>query len=149
MLTDIQFWLEPIISSTPTVHAHSGFIRAFNAVFSDIEKVLIKDDMHNKKIFITGHSLGAALASLLTYRLIKEHKLSPILYTYACPPMGDKRFSKFFESLQSYTIINNGDVVSDAANELLAKFSIIGPWVGLYKPMQVINLLVQRLLDTK
>ena len=54
------------------VKVHGGFKDAFEAVYESIKETL-QPNLHGKKIVMTGHSLGGALASLLTYRLSLEH----------------------------------------------------------------------------
>ncbi|KAF7722571.1 hypothetical protein EC973_002961 [Apophysomyces ossiformis] len=78
------------------------------------------------KLWITGHSLGAALSTLLFARLLKhgkddlEHCELQDCYTFGSPAVGDNDFASMFASLhQSYDnnkptmwrVINNKDVV--------------------------------------
>ena len=129
IITDLLFKRKKIISSAQE-YAHGGFVTALNSVYQSIN-TSIAQDLGNKKLIITGHSLGGALASLLTFRLSKEYRDSqPVLYVYGCPPVGDKSFSMFFEGKPSYVITIQGDPISTG---LLVT---TGPWVGLYKPME-------------
>ncbi|XP_011407804.1 PREDICTED: uncharacterized protein LOC105315013, partial [Amphimedon queenslandica] len=111
-------------------YAHGGFVNALNSVYRSIE-TSIADDLGNKRLVITGHSLGGALASLLTFNLSVEYRDSePVLYVYGCPPVGDENLSAFFEGKPSYVITIQGDPVSTGT------LVTIGPWAGLYKPME-------------
>lgn len=72
------------------------------------------------EIYITGHSLGAALATLAAshlHALAKAKNLNPSLYLYtiASPRVGDQTFAHPFKNpqipLQSYRIINSEDLI--------------------------------------
>ncbi len=130
VITDFKFFSDPI-DSDRDVKAHRGFIKAYKSVFSSVERK-IKPHLGKKKLYITGHSLGAALASLTTYSItLKYANVKPIQYVYGCPPVGDITFAKSFEKLDSNTITLEGDLVSDG---LLVSG---GEWVNLYKPVEV------------
>ena len=53
------------------------------------------------------------------------------MYVYGCPPTCDKKFSDYFHALSSYVITIDGDIISSG------HFTTLGPWVGLYKPLEV------------
>lgn len=88
----------------------SGF---FNKYFLDKEK------SSETEIFITGHSLGAGLATLAALHIAKlaeRHKVNPSiqLYTFASPRVGDEIFARHFddfEKISSYRIINSEDLI--------------------------------------
>lgn len=66
------------------------------------------------QIFVAGHSLGGALATLAALHIYKEKasKLpSPILYTFASPRVGDQKFAQNFNNLECYRIANSEDIV--------------------------------------
>uniref|UniRef100_A0A1X7TD99 Fungal lipase-type domain-containing protein n=1 Tax=Amphimedon queenslandica TaxID=400682 RepID=A0A1X7TD99_AMPQE len=110
-VTDLSFIQKKIIS-TSREYAHGGFVNALNSVYQSIETSIARD-LGNKRLVITGHSLGGALASLLTFRLsVKYRNSQPVLYVYGCPPVGDENFSAFFEGKPSYVITIQGDPVS-------------------------------------
>lgn len=135
VVTDLSFVRKKIIPKERE-YAHGGFVDALDSVYGRIERH-VKQQWKGKKLFITGHSLGGALASLLAYRLSVKHTMKdsePILYAFGCPPVGDHKFSVFFKGLPSYIITNDGDPISTGA--LLT----LGPWVGLFKPMDVFYL---------
>ena len=69
-----------------------------------------------RSLFITGHSLGAGIAAILTARLVQQ-KDEPVngLYVYGMPRTGDKEFAKNFnDTFGEYTFrfVNNNDVVT-------------------------------------
>lgn len=80
-------------------------------------KNLCPPNTEKAKIYVTGHSLGGALATLATAhikRLIDEGNISahyPILYSFASPRVGDVEFAKAFEKIECYRIANSEDLV--------------------------------------
>ncbi|CAD5205628.1 unnamed protein product [Bursaphelenchus okinawaensis] len=68
------------------------------------------------KIWITGHSLGGAMASVCAAEIAYTHPSYAtriMLYTYGQPRTGDQAFAEFIDRhiKQSYRIINNRDIV--------------------------------------
>jgi len=78
-----------------------------------IESEQINND---SQIFVTGHSLGAGLATLAAlhiHKLAERKKVKPSiqLYTFASPRVGDEDFARHFNDIQSYRIINSEDLI--------------------------------------
>jgi|GEM_PF-3942299 hypothetical protein len=82
---------------------------------SNIE-TLIQNTFANKvsdsiRIFVSGHSLGAALATLAARHLVAI-ELKPILYTYASPRVGNHNFIQpLSDNINCYRIANSEDIV--------------------------------------
>ena len=82
-----------------------------------IDKLFEIDKINNdSQIFITGHSLGAGLATLAAlhiHKLAERKKIKPSikLYTFASPRVGDENFAKHFNDIQSYRVINSEDLI--------------------------------------
>jgi len=73
---------------------------AIRTKVGEIKKKIPLDPAFNGKIplYVTGHSLGAALASLFYTRLRKGHDLDDVCdvrdtYVYGCPGVGDTDFA--------------------------------------------------------
>ena len=115
MVTNFKFVPEPIIpKSSDSPKGHLGFIGSLNSVYDSIVAHL-KPAFGKKRLIFTGHSLGAALASLFVYRLTKDHeelKSSITLMTFACPPTGNKEFREHFNDIDSNSITIQGDFFS-------------------------------------
>lgn len=86
---------------------HPGFFEAFSSVQQDIQAVL--DNHGGTPFYITGHSLGAALAVVATRYL--THPKSAATYTYGCPRVADEAFFNEFK-VPVYRVVNGADVVA-------------------------------------
>ncbi|HIJ85827.1 MAG: lipase class 3 [Magnetococcales bacterium] len=113
-LTDAQI----TFASYLNVHVHHGFSHALSLIFEDVLKFLdsLRMDPHPRTYWFTGHSLGAALATLMATRLCLEKKW-PVngVYTYGSPRVGDGDFARMYNShlLQvTFRHVNNNDVVT-------------------------------------
>jgi hypothetical protein len=95
---------------------HSGFTDIYSSARSEIISALASLPP-GKTLYITGHSLGAALATLCAVDVAANTAFtSPILYTYGSPRVGDPAFKKAFTSYvrSSYRIANTFDAVTFA-----------------------------------
>ena len=79
-----------------------------------VEQTLTKEFIADRKIYIAGHSLGAALATLTAAHVKLLHKQADVyLYTSASPRVGDADFEEYFltENIKSFRIYNQLDWV--------------------------------------
>ncbi|MDE2118276.1 MAG: lipase family protein [Betaproteobacteria bacterium] len=93
---------------------HEGFLIALNYVWSDIWNY-IRENRKSRSLWVTGHSLGGALATLAAAKLRLE-KDEPIngLYTFGQPRAGNRDFANRFDSdfsTQTFRYVNNADMV--------------------------------------
>ena len=105
-----------------SVNIHGGFIDAFNQLrIPVIVRVLKFCDkcLKNSEIprfFITGHSLGGAIAQLfgLAIHVLFGHKSPVFVYSYGSPRVGDPSFAKLLESqvTRLFRIVNEGDPIT-------------------------------------
>ena len=92
---------------------HTGFLRALDAVWDEFEQHIGTKG----PLFVTGHSLGAALATLATARLQGTGR--PLqTYTFGSPRVGDPTFAAHYEAEHTYRYVNNTDVVTRVATRL-------------------------------
>uniref|UniRef100_UPI003570BBC3 lipase family protein n=2 Tax=Paenibacillus segetis TaxID=1325360 RepID=UPI003570BBC3 len=93
---------------------HRGFTDIYASARVQIISALNKLSP-NKTLYITGHSLGAALATLCAIDIAANtfHHL-PYLFTYGSPRVGDPAFSKVFAMYvrNSYRFANEFDAVT-------------------------------------
>jgi len=96
---------------------HSGFYNDWKSVRKDIIKALdqILADYPLAQVWVTGHSLGGALAALCALDLrathLKDREVG--LYTFGEPRVGNPEFSDFFsEKLPTaYRLVHQDDIV--------------------------------------
>ena len=83
------------------------------AIAEVVEKTLSANCPQEKcKVFVTGHSLGGALATLAASH-IKLLGYNPELYTFASPRVGDPKFAESFQNMNCYRIANSEDIVTN------------------------------------
>jgi hypothetical protein len=89
---------------------HSGFNQAFNQTAVEIQSYLNQEPCVNKPLFITGHSLGGALATIATKQL--KHKAGiAACYTYGSPRVGDANWAYNIKA-PVYRLVNAADPVT-------------------------------------
>lgn len=86
---------------------HRGFRTALEEVWADIFPYMKNLEDQGCKIWVTGHSLGAALATLAADRFQNVQGL----YTFGSPRVGDRRFQEKFQ-MRAYRVVNGDDIVS-------------------------------------
>ena len=87
---------------------HGGFQGEINKLWDLIvEKI---NELKDHKIYITGHSLGGAMATICAKRLQEQKVEVQCLYTYGSPRVGDRRWVKSLQ-IPHYRFQNNNDVV--------------------------------------
>jgi triacylglycerol lipase len=99
---------------------HTGFFRAFFAAWGkDFDGVRIFPDLlrnhGGRKIWITGHSLGGALAQVCaTQTELRDRIPVHAVYTYGQPRVGDEQFAQtMHEKLghKIFRLVNDRDIV--------------------------------------
>ena len=87
---------------------HSGFMGELDKLWDEIVK--LQKDHEGKIFYITGHSLGAAMATIATSRF-EEYTYVHELYTFGSPRAGTKSFvNNIFTT--HYRYVNNNDIVT-------------------------------------
>lgn len=96
------------------VTVHYGFYLAYTKVEDQIRQLLLQaQDPPDKPIFLTGHSLGGALALVASAALAADPKLGDriaAVYTFGAPRVGKADFADFVKA-PHYRIVNQGDIV--------------------------------------
>lgn len=99
---------------------HEGFQDAFLPTALLIGKAL-GELRRTHEIWVTGHSLGGALAVLLTATLLENEIPVEGLYTFGAPRVGDKAFARGLNRALTgkahYRVVNEGDLVPHLLSE--------------------------------
>jgi len=93
------------------VAVHSGFYAAFAKIEKQLRTLLEKTGQ--KPIYLTGHSLGGALALVASAALGGSSSLGDriaAVYTFGAPRVGKGNFSEIVKA-PHYRVINSGDIV--------------------------------------
>lgn len=95
-----------------------------------------------RKVTVAGHSLGGALATLLTLDVaLNTECRQPVVYTYASPRAGDHFFAGSFNATipQSYRIHNRSDLVPNLPPFFPLPYEHTNTSVELVAPMNAID----------
>ncbi|KAK4535910.1 hypothetical protein CDCA_CDCA06G1935 [Cyanidium caldarium] len=109
----VQQWRLP--GGGPRVHA--GFFQMYRRVYKRLELQVMQLVMESPRpIFLTGHSLGGALANLAALHLAARLRLgrtSLLLTTFGAPKAGDAAFAQLLDFLVPvhFRVTNSGDFV--------------------------------------
>ncbi|MFD7450495.1 lipase family protein [Kitasatospora sp. NPDC059827] len=118
---EIRDWLTD--STTPpwpgpagTGYVHYGFGEALESIFPDVLKTLIELRTDDQTVWLTGHSLGGALAMLAAARLhLEDPRLTADgVYTFGQPRTCDRLLTAAYDQAfqgRSYRFVNNNDIV--------------------------------------
>ena len=88
---------------------HYGFCRAVETVYPAV-RTLLHAFPRELPIWVTGHSLGGAMASLVAHRLAEDGYPVRAVYTYGSPRAGDRLFRAAYR-LPNYRFVNDNDLV--------------------------------------
>lgn len=89
---------------------HSGFKQAFEEVAIEIQSTLALEEFENKPLFITGHSLGGALATIAAKKLNHTGGIASC-YTFGSPRVGDEDWISDIKA-PLYRVVNAADCVT-------------------------------------
>jgi len=108
-------WLNNFTLGKPASPVHAGFRQAAAAVWDDVKTAIATALADNSPIFITGHSLGAAIAVNIADFARLELKLKDRqIYLYGCPRPGRAEFvTPYNEAFgkTTYRLVNGTDIV--------------------------------------
>ncbi|NBD23954.1 lipase family protein [Paenibacillus glycinis] len=93
--------------------AHRGFTDVYMSARDTIFR-LLKETPAEKPLFVTGHSLGGALATLASVDIAVNRKTASLItYTYGSPRVGDPGFVRRYNAAVpvSFRVQNEFDVV--------------------------------------
>jgi len=101
------------------IRVHKGFYQLLhtNHVFETLSACLhdLSEQYPEYDIYVTGHSLGSALATIFGFEYACSSCQNVIVVSFASPRVGNKAFRKSFDSipnLKHYRISNARDIVT-------------------------------------
>jgi triacylglycerol lipase len=98
------------------VKLHNGFYNALSQVYQGVRSEVRSRRTNNQKVFLTGHSLGGALATICAYRFQKVGGV-PVagVYVFGAPRVGDIGFANAYNNLlkdKTFRWVKNLDFAS-------------------------------------
>ncbi len=99
-------------SRTGIGKVHRGFRTYTDKIWEPIKAHI--SPIKNKDIWFTGHSLGAAMATLMARRCVLDISMRvPTLFTYGSPRVGNRAYINEFNSqITHHRWVNDGDIVT-------------------------------------
>lgn len=112
-IVDLNFDLVP---GPLSGRVHEGFYDALSNIWSELDAVVRRwCEQRPRKLWVTGHSLGAALAALAVARWLDASFPVAGLYTFGQPRTGDRDFARHFDfefRPHAFRIVNKLDIVT-------------------------------------
>jgi len=113
--SDLNFFQIDMPSICAGCKVHGGFYNDMKLQRDSVASAVAaaRQRLPNAKVLVTGHSLGAAVAQLFAEHLAHNLQITPVVYTFGNPRVGNKAFSGYYNTLiaTSYRINNNADLV--------------------------------------
>ena len=107
--------LDVVRTSDPPTYGrvHRGFFEGYVHAKEILLEILNQADVANKSVWITGHSLGGALATMMAGDMQEQFRMEGI-YTFGQPRVVDRRSQAHFRTHlheQFFRFVNDSDVV--------------------------------------
>ncbi|MCQ9122399.1 hypothetical protein BKG95_07390 [Rodentibacter pneumotropicus] len=98
---------------------HKGFYTQAKAIIKNGRFENFLELVKGKELYLTGHSLGGAVATILAAYLY-EKGLTPLLYTYGSPRVGNVHFANYYANrFTHFRHVNGGDIVPAVPGRIL------------------------------
>lgn len=108
-------WISDFSLGRPKASVHAGFEDAAQAVWGDVRDALTAAQKNTSPIFITGHSLGAAVAVIAAdFARVEIGLANAQVYLYGCPRVGREEFVAPYNRTfgdKTYRLVHGADVV--------------------------------------
>lgn len=99
MVSSVMQWLRNFNfaqTAKQGYRVHSGFENELNSVYRSIAHMVRDHGATRKKLLVTGHSAGGALATLAARRLREDGIAVEGAYVFASPRVGDRSFAESY-----------------------------------------------------
>jgi len=115
-IEDLETWKEQVpFAGMNGGNVHSGFYRVYESLGPTLLDLLaaMTTILPDYNIVVTGHSLGAGLASLLALDMLYQRDWTAKVVNFGSPRVGDDTYAKFFASSlgQMQRLVHANDVV--------------------------------------
>lgn len=129
-ITDMKLAPTKLDSASDDILVHGGFLEAYRSVRKRLMEVLDilmedrfgigggKESDRRWEVYVTGHSLGGALAKLMAFDLASsvergERQVDVAMYSFGSPRVGNANFAIEYNRLvsRSIRVVNGTDVV--------------------------------------
>jgi hypothetical protein len=107
-ITNLHANLVPLKGAPADVLVHEGFLKAFTCCRDEIKTAVDRFVPPDLGLYITGHSLGGALAQIASAALERDNLAA--CYTYGSPRVGTSDFDRQVKC-PHYRLINRSDLV--------------------------------------
>ena len=100
--------------SSPSLRVHEGFCTAYVEVSEQITTEIERRKAESTDVFVTGHSLGGALATLAALDIkLKHSELNVAMYNFGSPRVGYREFAEFYDCIveDSHRVVVPRDAV--------------------------------------
>jgi triacylglycerol lipase len=89
---------------------HLGYLRALDEAWDTVRDLVVRHSQGAEDLWVCGHSLGGALATLAGWRLAEEGIPVTGVYTFGSPRVGDLTFAKQYP-VPLFRVENQNDFV--------------------------------------
>lgn len=113
-ITDAEF-KRNVLELEKDAQVHDGFLRAFDSILQPLSDYLKKIVVAKRKVFVTGHSLGGALAILAALELKRQGFNVAQVYTFGQPRVGNAAFKSLYEDAlgaSTFRVVYQEDIVA-------------------------------------
>lgn len=121
--SSLQDWIDDLniakvdfpMTKYPGAAVHSGFYKAYEAHKSAVvnEVSRLTEQYIGYDVYITGHSLGAAQATLAALDLRDNYGIAVKSYNYGSPRVGNSQFASVYANFvpNNFRVVHNHDLV--------------------------------------
>lgn len=101
---------------------HQGFLDVYNNFRNDLYDAL--KSINPSQVIITGHSLGAGVATIAGVDIVNDGYPNTVVYNFASPRVGDGMLEELVkDKLPLYRFVNNTDIVPTIPTSVCPNFS--------------------------
>jgi hypothetical protein len=125
-ISDVMFSMNNNLVNIDDGQIHEGYYIHTLEILPNLMKVLsIYPNI--KCVYLSGHSMGGVLSSIIGYILNKRYNYKVKVYTYGSPKFGNKQLKYYIENrknIKIFNVINKADMVPNKPTN--KKYEIIG-----------------------